>query len=319
MKRTILLLLLATLILGGCSTAVNQSPDKITVAVGIVPQATFVEKVAGDLVEVVTLIPPGNSPANYQPTANQMQALSEASLYFTMQTPTEEANILPKVSDFNQELQIINLREAVSEIYPLRMMGEHSHCDEHKDDSECDEGHEHHDHGDDEHEGDDHDEVIDPHLWLSPKRAAVMVQKIADELSLIDEANKQIYQENAQNYIAEIEALDRDIEAQLSATNVKAFMIYHGAYGYFADDYGLEMISLEQAGKPATAVHMQQVIERAKAEGIKTIFYQIEFDDNQAQTVAAEINGEVLRSEPLSPNYLQGLTDFTAALVEQGE
>ena len=95
-------------------------------------------------------------------------------------------------------------------------------------------------------------------------------------------------------------------------------MIYHGSYTYFADDYGLEMISLEVAGKQATAAEIQEVIEHAMEENIKVVFYQDEFDDNQAKTVAAEINGRVEKASPLSKDYIGALNDFVSILERQG-
>ncbi len=292
----ILLSILLTLTMISCSSDVK--PGKITVAVGVVPEATFVEKVAGSLVDIVVLVPPGNSPANYQPSAKEMQALSIAKIYFTLQMPTEEANILPKVKDFNKDIKIVNLREIVSNVYPLRMIFGHGH--------EEDEGSE------------ETDELtIDPHLWLSPKRSIIMVQAIADELSVIDPDNSDTYQSNAAAYISEIDSLDKEIRIRIEALTNKSFMIYHGAYGYFAEDYNLEMISIEAAGKQATALEIQEVIEHALEEGIKVIFYQEEFDDNQAQTVAEEINGKVIKVSPLSGDYLTSLREFTYALEHQ--
>jgi zinc transport system substrate-binding protein len=302
MKKTLILLIIISLaIVSGCS--VNSEGDKITIAVGIPPLAGFVENIAGDNFDIVVLIPAGNSPANYQPTAMEMQQLSEAELYFTLEMPTEEANILPKALDFNDDLNIINLREEVSSIYPLLEVSGHSHDEE-----------------DDEEDEDEHEEelTIDPHLWLSPKRAIEMVKIIERELSLVDMANSELYQRNAAEYILKLEELDEQINKTVQTLDNKTFMIYHGSYTYFADDYGLEMISLEVAGKQATAAEIQEVIEHAKEENIKVVFYQDEFDDNQARTVADEIDGRVEKVSPLSKDYITALNDFVNILERQG-
>ncbi len=306
-------LLMASLVSckSGDVEATDVQESKITVAVGIIPEATFVEKVAGDLVDVITLIPPGNSPANYQPTSTQMQALSDAAVYFAMQVPAEEANILPKVKDFNKDIEIVNLREVVSATYPPRIIEEHHHHDE--------DGDEDHEEDHDEDHDQEHEETVDPHIWLSPKRAIIMVQAIADKLSEIDKDNEETYKLNAAEYIKELEALDEAITKKVYELENKTFLMYHPAYGYFADDYGLEMVSLETDGKQATASEIKQVIDRAKLDGITTIYYQEEFDDNQAKTVAEEIGGNVLKVAPLSPDYIGSLEDFVGALISQGE
>ena len=177
MKKIVLFVISAVMLLSlaACQSAdvaaePSETTSALTVAVGIVPEAAFVEAVAGDLVSVVTMVPPGSSPANYQPTAAEMQAFSDASIYFTLQMPAEKANILPKVAEFNENIKIVDLRAASAAVYPL-LSGDGEELDASATDS------------------------VDPHLWLSPKRAVVMVQTIADQLSAVDAANKDTYQE----------------------------------------------------------------------------------------------------------------------------
>ena len=298
MKRftLILMILFISALLFSCNIK-EDSNKKTIVAVGVVPQAAFVNMVSMGNVEIVILIPPGYSPANYQPSSREMQILSDADIYFTLQMPTEEANILPKIKNFNKDIKIVNLREIVSEVYPLIYVNGHDHEAEHDDGGD--------------------DLSVDPHLWLSPKRSIVMVQAIADELSKFDPINELAYQENAADYIKQIESLDKEITIRLANIGRRAFMIYHGSYGYFADDYNLEMISIEVAGKQATAAEIEKVIQHALDEKIKIIFYQEEFDDNQAQTIAEEIGGKVVQVSPLSENYLQAMRDFVYALEHQ--
>ncbi len=296
---TIILLSTAMLALSACTPKeANQSAGKMTVAVSIPPEATFVEKVAGDLVNIVTIIPPGNSPANYQPTTTEMQALSDAAVYFVMQMPTEEANILPKVTDFNANIKIVNLREAVSAVYPLREMDAHSDGDEGEVLVTTADG-----------------KTVDPHIWLSPKRVIVMVETIRDTLSEMDPANADLYAANAAAYIAELTDLDTQIAGVVAGMDNKAFMIYHGAYGYFADDYGLTMITLEVDGKAPSATVMAAAVDQAKADHIKHIFYQEEFDDHQAKTIAEEIGGTVVEARPLAADYTAALLEFADALA----
>jgi zinc transport system substrate-binding protein len=299
-RRLISIIITALLVLSSISCAQTDTSEKPVVAVGIVPQAAFVDKVADGLVDVVTLIPPGNSPANYQPTTREMQALSEAVVYFTLRMPTEEANILPKAGGFNKNLKIVDLHQTVEEAYPM-LYGE---------------GHYHDDgHGDERHE----DIKADPHIWLSPKRAVVMVENIAEELSFLDPVNKQTYQENAESFIGGLRALDDELSSLFSDAEKRKFIIYHGSYAYFADDYGLEMTSIEIGGKHATATEIRHVIESARENDIKTVFYQDEFDDSQARTVAQEIGGVVAKASPLSYDYISSLREFAYAIAEGGE
>ncbi len=286
MKKIILIIMSGILVLSllvACQAKSNQS-NKLQVAVSIVPQETFVKAVAGELVDVVTLIPPGSSPANYQPTPKQMTELSESSVYFSVGVPTEKTNIIPNILDLNKEIKVVALADIVDNIYPARYFeDEHLHEEEHS------------------HEG------RDPHIWMSPKRVIIMVEAIRDELVALDPENKAIYEENADTYINTLKTTDKEIQATMEKLENKTFIIMHPSMGYFADDYELEMVAIEEDGKETTAMRLQKVIEFAKEENIKVIFYQAEFDNQQAETLASEIDGETLELKPLASNYIENL------------
>lgn len=273
----LILMVCMSIVFPGCrqKSGVPDTPaEKPTVVVSIVPQETFVKAVAGDLVNIVTMIPPGSSPENYAPTPQELQAFSKASIYFSIGIPTELAGILPKAYDINKSLKIVRLAEEVSEIYPARYFAPGER---------------------------------DPHIWLSPKRVKVMIDVISRELSVLDPENEAIYEMNAQEYKEKLDKLDRDIRDSLSGLQNRTFIVYHPAFGYFADDYDLEMLSLEEEGKEATAEEIQDKIDRAKREGIKVIFYQAEMDSRQARTFAGEIGGKAEQIAPLAPNYIENL------------
>lgn len=212
-------------------TANNEAAEEgaLIVAVTIVPQETFVKAVCGDLVEVVTMVPPGNSPANYEPTPEQMVKFSNASVYFSIGVPTEAVNILPSA----KAVKVVSLEETVSEVYPDRKF----------------------DNG-----------VRDPHIWLSPKRVEVIINEIASEMSALDPEHHQIYMDNAKEYINRLDELDSTLSELFSELENNKFMVYHPSFGYLASDYGLEMYTLEFDGKEATAKQLQSMIDLAKRE-----------------------------------------------------
>lgn len=256
-RAAVVLLVLSTLNLYGCSDKIQETDvkEKNVIAVSIAPEQTFVEAVCGDLAEVVTLIPPGNSPANYEPTPEELEKFSNASLYFSIGVPTEEANILPNVGD----VKVISLQDEAAAVYEDRTFESGTR---------------------------------DPHIWLSPKRAKVMVEAIAREMGELDQANKETYEKNAEAYIAQLDELDQEIEDALEGVQNRKFIVYHPAFGYISDDYGLEMVALESEGKEATAQQLQEMIDLAKEENSKVIFYQEEMDSSQSETFAEEIGLE---------------------------
>ncbi|MGH4125400.1 MAG: metal ABC transporter solute-binding protein, Zn/Mn family [Clostridium sp.] len=264
-------------------TSDTNTKQKISVAVSIVPQETFVKAVGGDKVDIVTMIPPGKSPENFAPNPDIMEKLSSASVYFTIGVPTEKASILPKIKDFNKDIKIVNMADVVSKVYPDRKFASGER---------------------------------DPHIWLSPKRAKVMVEEIVKELSLKDSSNKNFYETNGKDYINKLDKLDIDTKDSLLSLKKKAFICYHPAFGYFADEYGLEMVSLEQEGKEATIEDLQKTIDFAKKEGIKAIFYQAEIDSKQSKTFALEIDGKAEMVEPLSSDYINNLEKMAKTFKE---
>lgn len=267
-------LLVLLIFLSACHRPAPAPDNKLTVAVSIVPQATFVEEVAGDLVEVITMIPPGGSPETYSPTPRQLEAFTRASAYFSIGVPSEVSNILPRAKDLNRDLEIIDLAKDVSESYP---------------DIEIAPG------------------ERDPHIWLSPKRVKVMVERIADELSDLDPANKDVYNENALKYKERLDDVDKRIAESLDGLETKTFIAYHPAFGYFAHDYGLRMLALEEEGKEATPQTFKDIIDIAKEMKIEVIFYQAEVDSRQSEAFAKEIGGRTEQIAPLAPDYIENL------------
>ena len=268
----VLLAVFVICVLGFGSVVVAGDPVKV--AVSIVPQATFVEAVAGKYADVVILVPPGRSPGNYEPTPREMQDLSDALVYFSIGVPTEAANILARLDSFNPSLSVVSLADAAAEVYPDREIAPGRR---------------------------------DPHVWLSPRRVMVMVETIADSLAELDPDRVATYRENAQHFIEELEALDVELDSILSQLTARKFIVYHPAFGYFADDYGLEMVALEQGGKEATPQVLQAAVDLAKEEGIQVIFYQKEIDSRQSRTFAEEIGGQAIQLAPLAPDYLDNL------------
>ncbi len=336
MKRTlkILLAIIVLLAFTACNNEKKEvQKEVINISSSILPIDNFVKKVGGDLVKTTVMIPPGASPANYQPTPKEMSMMSESSLYFSVGVPTEATNIIPAVNQ--ADVKIINLDKKVNEIYEDRYFDATIHHEEIHHDEENHSNHSHHDgheakHDDyhDDHHDDHHDEINeeehhdhshegrDPHIWMSPKRAIVMVDQIQKELMNLDPKNKDIYEANAKAYKEELIKLDESIKNTLSNYKNKSFIIMHPSLGYFADDYGLNMVEIEKNGKEATASHLAKVIEFAKSNDIHVVFYQAEFDSQQANVIANEIDGNVNEIAPLSPNYIDNMNIIIKAFEE---
>lgn len=276
MKRTVFILVLTVILtLSGCKEQVSDSG--ITVAVSITPQQTFVEKVCGDKVSVITMIPAGASAESYEMTSKEIAKFSKSDIYFSIGVPSEENGILPHIS---KETKLVDLSVPVSNAYPDLNIGNER----------------------------------DPHIWLSPKRVIVMIEKIRDEMSALDPENADFYKNNAEGYIKELQNIHNEIVDIFKDKTKKVFYISHPSYGYFSSDYGLQMISLEEHGTEVTPKDLAEITRIAKESGVKVIFYQEETSKKQAELLAKEIGGEVTKLSPLSPDYSENMLK-TAKLI----
>lgn len=276
----VLFLIINLFSLTGCDTAATESNEEnFTVAVTIMPQQAFVKAVCGDLASIIVIVPPGNSPGNYEPTPGQTANISNAKVYFTIGVPTESANILPHL----QNIDIVALADQVAAVYPDRVLDADGR---------------------------------DPHIWLSPKRAIVMVQAIADKMCELDPQNATFYSANTANYIHELMLVDNEIKEKLNHVQRKTFLTFHPSLGYFADDYGLNMVSLEQDGKEANARHLVDMIDFSVQQDIRVVFCQEEIDSKQADAFAEQIGGKKVMLSPLSSDYINNLRSIADAIAE---
>ncbi|WP_224412606.1 metal ABC transporter solute-binding protein, Zn/Mn family, partial [Oscillatoria salina] len=274
----------------------EATESQLEVMVSIPPQKYFVERIGGDRVNVSILLPPGASPATYEPKPQQLQSLSDADAYVRIHVPFENA-WWERISSANSDLQVIDLTEDIDR---MPMAFDHHHHGE--------EG----EHGHDEAHGHNEAEAEtgtnpDPHIWLSPPLVKEQAQTIYNALVELDPQNQPKYQENLAAFIAEIEQLNQDIEATLANVEDRTFMVFHPAWGYFADAYNLEMIPIEVGGNEPSAAEMSQLIKEAEAENIEVIFAQPQFSTRSAKTIASEIGGEVILIDPLAEDWMSNM------------
>lgn len=303
--KPLLLIISLILIFTSCSKTENNSlnNEKPTVAVAIVPEVTIVQKIAEDTVNVFPTIPKGASPSNYMPKPSEMINLENAKYYFSIGVNAETSNILPKIKSMKNPPKVIYLNKLINEKYPDRNFKNNSFIT--LEDSNSDEEHEH--------------GGRDPHIWMSPKRFIMMVEIIKDNLIELMPENKDMYIKNADNYINEIKEADNYVKNNLKNIENKSFIIYHPSLGYFADEYGLNMISIEENGKETTPKGLKKIIDFAKKNNIKVVFHQVEIDSNQAKLIATEINGKTLSINPLSENYVENLKELSNTFVNNSE
>lgn len=264
--------------------------DRLRVAASIVPVQTFVERVGGDRVDVTVVVGPQASPATYEPRARQMAAIGEAAALFRVGVPFERA-WLPQLRAAHPEMAIVDLRERIER----RGMAAHGQ----------------HDEGAQPRGGDS-----DPHVWTDPRHVMHMAEHIRDRLVALDPDGEAAYRANYRAFRDELEALDQQLRERFAPLAGEPFLVYHPAWGHFADAYGLEQITIETEGKEPGPRSLDRIIQRARAAGIGVVFLQDEFNKRSAERVAEAIGARVVSVDPLAADYIANMRRVGRVIAE---
>lgn len=286
----------------GQEAEMTGTDEPITVAVSVVPQAEFVEKVGGNKVKTVVIVPSGADPHTYEPSPKEVQEISKASMLVTVGVgmPFEDAWI-ERFESMNSGTLIVNCSEGIE----LRELEEHHHHEGEE------EGHDEELETEHMNESDEEHEELDPHIWTSPANAKIMVEEICEGLVELDPENEAYYVQNRDAYLEELDALDARIQEKLEGKEEKNFMVYHPSWGYFAKDYELNMISVEIEGKEPSAQDLTELVDLAKEKNVKVIFVQAQFSTRSAEVLAQEIGGEVVVVDPLAKDYIANMDNVS--------
>jgi len=254
------------------------------VYVSIPPQAFLVEWLVGDLVEVGVLLPPGASPATYEPTPKQMAALDRSQLYLQIGAPFE-GPVLAKVSDLMPDLRVVDCRAGV-ELEPIGGDG--------------------HDHG---------FGLLDPHIWLDPQRMKTIAATTAEALqALLPDEAAGIERRLASLHKA-IDDTDARVGVTLAPFSGHTLLVFHPAYGYFTRRYGLIQRAVEVDGKVPSARRLATVVDETRQQPVPALFVQPQFSRSAAERVANALDCELVELDPLAGNYLDNLEIMADRIV----
>jgi len=156
--------------------------------------------------------------------------------------------------------------------------------------------------------------AVDPHTWLSPGSVKIMAGTIRDRLTELNPAASSRYDEGYSAFVAEIDETDAILREMLAPYAGRKFISFHPSLSYFARDYGLTQLSIQQGGREPSPSHIAELIDIARAEDIRTIFIQSEFDLEQARMLAQEIDGEIVQVWPLNPDWSSNLIELARLL-----
>lgn len=275
----------------GFVTSCNSVPTKPVLAVSIQPQRYFLEKIAGDKFDVLCLLAQGSNPESYEPSMNHLINLERSKAYFRMGNIGFELAILNKIKNNNPDLVIVDTSDGI-DLLKGTHGGVHSHEHSHS-----------------------HSHEIDPHVWTSVPNAKIIAQNMYKALLEIDSQNKKYYTKNYNALLMELSELETELAEKMDSVKGSAFAVWHPSLSYFARDYGLIQIAMENEGKEVPASVLKREIDMAREHDVKVLFYQKEFDSRQIQTINEQLGAEMIEINPMSYDWAEEMKKITNALT----
>ncbi|MDO6669337.1 zinc ABC transporter substrate-binding protein [Paracoccus sp. 1_MG-2023] len=322
-------------------TALPALADPGRIMVDLPPTGALVREVVGDLAQVEVLLSSGASAHSYQMRPSDARNLQDAALLVWMGPEMTAWLERPAQNIAAEAVQLQLLHVDGTRLRDYADGDGHEDHEDHEDHGGHDHDHDHdHDHNDhnDHHDHDDHGHGehesagheghdhsgIDPHAWLDPANAGPWLNAIADALSQIDPENAETYSANAEAASGRIEASAAELKARLAPHAEKGFVVFHDAYGYFTDAFGLmpaTSVAIGDATSPSAA-RLEEVRHRIEESDAVCAFPEYAHDPRLVETVIEGSGirmGDALSPEGGSeemPGYEQILASLGTALID---
>jgi zinc transport system substrate-binding protein len=272
-----------------CNSQGNNS-NKKTITVSIPPFKYFIEAIGSEDFNVNVMVPAGANPHIYEPIPGQIAALRKSVAFISDGYLGFEMTWLDRFYETNRSMKRLSLGDHIDLI---KAVG-------------------HSDNG--------HIEGADPHYWVSPTCAMVMAISVKDLLCELKPENREKYEQNYSKLIETISVIDQKAKDLFSGLKGRSFMIFHPTLGYFARDYGLNQIAVENEGKEPTPSTLKDLIDNARSQNLKVIFVQKEYDTRNARAIASETGSVIETIDPLSENWpgsmMEIINEVHKSLVE---
>ncbi len=273
----------------GCGPQADgpSGDEKAVISVSIEPFRFFAGAIAGDNYRVNVIVPPGASPATYEPPPAVIRDLKDSELMIINAYLGFELAWIDRMINIDSDVEVLELADSQN----LIAADSHSH------------------------DGIIHHTGVDPHFWVSPLRARVIARDIRDFLSEKDPGRKEEYWKNHHQLDSVIMDTDAYLESLLGNTANKSFMIFHPSLSYLARDYGLEQIAVETEGKEPSPSDLKRLIDKGREKNIKAILVQREFDKRNADLIADEIAAETIVIDPLAYDWVSAVRAIAESIA----
>ena len=273
--------------------------SKLQVISSFNPLHEFSQIVGQEKVDTILLVPVGVEPHDWEPTIKDVQQMHKSDLIIINGIGFE--NWVDNLIENNYLGIIVDTSNGITINQSKEQHDEEQHDEEQHDEEQHDEEqHDEEQHDEEQHDEEQHDEhkhlAGDPHIWLNPVYAKTQVQNIANAFANSDLKNSKFYHTNAEEYNKKLDLLDMKIRNELSNCN-SDFIVFHNAFSYFADEYGLNqytIIPTNNSHGEVTAKTLEKIILTAKKLNIKVIFSEEDISSKSSEIIANELGGNVL-------------------------
>ncbi len=279
-------LALSALLVGCREAPAPAATPVVRIGVSVAPQAWLVERLGGERVEVLTMVPATASPATYQPTDAQVSQLLAARAYLRIGVPCERGRWFAALES-SGKVEIVDQAEGV-ELRPI----------DHASGAAL-----------------DHAADGDPHIWLSPPLLAIQARTVTALLARLDPAHEARFRANLARLERDLESLDLSLAQVLKPLAGRRFFVFHPSWGYFAERYGLRQVAIELDGKEPTDRQITLLQEEARQGAIRAIFVQPQIAGRSAQAVAEAVGLPLVVLDPMAPEVMANLLRTAETLV----
>ncbi len=297
-----LLLLLGLLAGAALAASGAEAADKLPVAASILPLGDFCQKIGGERVTVTVLIPPGASPHVFEPSPAAVAQAVRARVFLYVgagldpwaERLVQARRLAPDVAVVRAVAALPPGESLIRDVTPHR---HEKHGNAQKPAAEA-----HPESGEQAAAGQaHHHEEGNPHVWLDPVLAQNICRLLAFAFIQADPEHQAVYEANLERCLAELEALHREIQAQVATFRRREFVSFHPAFSYFARRYGLKEAGVIEAapGREPTPGHLRQIVRAIKGYGVKAVFAEPQLSPRVAEVIAREAGARVLILDPL--------------------
>lgn len=281
MKRSVRLLPIVLAVAGSVAFgADSDAPPAVGVAVP--PQAGILRAIAPEgLTPSITILVDGSqNPHSFEPGARQLAALSRCTLYFSAGLPFETP-LAPRLRALSPSLRLVPPPEIT---------------EDHDEDG---------DHGDHDH---------DPHFWTSPDGIRAMAATLAEAMAEADPAHAAEWRLGHEAFAVRLCEREKELRERFADFRGRTFLVYHPAWGHFAEEFGLRQLAIEHHGGAPTARHLAELMRTARNERVRALIVQSDSEAARARSVAEALALPIVRLNPLEPDPF-ALLEATAEAV----